>query len=89
MIDVNKNEFKQIIVNLGKAYSKDIERELLGIYWKALNDLEVDDIRRAADCHIQASKYFPKPAELREYIVGKNGGKGQQSIEWLMVNVKF
>jgi hypothetical protein len=40
------------------------------IYFAALADLELAEIRAAATVHVQTSKWFPKPAEIREAIEG-------------------
>ncbi len=89
MIPDDKDKFKKMLIELGSTYSKSIDRDLLNTYWKALSDLEVQDLQLAIDSHVQVGKFFPKPAELREYIVGENNGKGAQSMQWLMANIRF
>ena len=89
MINDDKEKFKAMLTSLASTYSKSVDRDLLNTYWKALSDLELSEIQLAIDSHVQMSKFFPKPAEIREYIVGKNNGTGAQSVQWLMANLTF
>ncbi len=85
----DKTEFQNLMIEIGKTYTKEIDQDLLRIYWKALNILTIEEMKKAINAHVKTSAFFPKPSELLETIKGKNGGKGQQSFAWIMENVKF
>lgn len=70
---MNENEkvqFIEILTGLGEIYEKKMSTVVLEIYWEALREYPLDDIKRATNNIVRTHKYatFPKPAEFIEYI---------------------
>jgi hypothetical protein len=62
--------FAQVMLGLGEAYHEEISDGRMEIYFAALSDLALDDIRRAASVHVRTQKFYPRVSELREAIGG-------------------
>lgn len=71
MTDADREPFMLLMVGLGETYNEPVSDARMEIYFAALADLDIEAVRAAANAHARASKFFPKPAEIRE-IVGGN-----------------
>ena len=56
------------MVIFATVYRESITPQLSEIYLKALGDLTVKDFKDAVNHLVKTSKYFPKPAEIREAV---------------------
>lgn len=83
MTEMDRQPFGEMLFALGEAYGESISAARMEIYFRALDDLSLEEIRRAANVHARASKFFPKPVELREAIEGK--AEDQAEIAWQAV----
>jgi hypothetical protein len=47
--------------------------ERLNLYWRALGDLPLDDLRQAFDKLLRTATFLPTPAEIRKAALGFTG----------------
>lgn len=66
-------DFKSRMSLLGEIHNKEISDVLKDAYWIALKQYPDDACRHAFDMAVATCKFFPKPAELIEIIVGRGG----------------
>lgn len=83
MTDDNRQPFAALMLGLGEIYGEAVSDARLEIYFAALRDLELRDIRAALDAHVRTSKWFPKPAEIREAIHGNT--EDHAELGWIAV----
>jgi len=60
-----KLRFAAIMESLGVVYQQQMSKELLKMYWMALQDVHLDQLEQAAAAHVATSQWFPKPCDLR------------------------
>lgn len=70
MISSNRGRFMKAMATLYEAFDKPGTKEHAEIYFDALSACEIDDIEKAIAKAIYSLKFFPKVAELREFIEG-------------------
>lgn len=63
----DESSFAVIMITTGEAYGIEISKGMVSIYWEALKDLDVDDIRQAFSMAIKELKFFPKVADIRGF----------------------
>lgn len=62
--------FATLMLGIGETYGEPVSDARMEIYFAALVDLDLAAIRAAATEHVRTSKFFPRPAELREAVDG-------------------
>ncbi len=70
MTNSDRAGFAEFMLGLGETYNEPVSDARQEIYFAALADLPLEAIRHAATVHVRTSKFFPRPSELREAIVG-------------------
>lgn len=69
---MDENRFKQALAVLATVYSsKELQPELIHIYWQTLGGSNPDHLDQAVKAHIadpEHGQWFPKPAHLIKYI---------------------
>jgi hypothetical protein len=80
--------FLQVMCALGEAFDTQISDSRLEIYFQALSDLTLDQVREAARAHVQLSKFFPKPVELREAVSGRIEDRADEAWAQLVTLVR-
>jgi hypothetical protein len=76
-------QFALSLAELGEIYAKNISEFLTDIYWKALEDFELQDVKKALRAHIHnpdCGQYFPKPADVVRFIEGSGETKALNSL---------
>lgn len=68
--EYDRNAFIDAYQALCELHGKDASKPLAKMYFMALAEFEVEQVMRAIVSHIGTSKWFPKPAEIREAILG-------------------
>jgi hypothetical protein len=70
MDDTSKKEFAEMMIGLGEIYDKKISTALISIYWDALKEYSLDDVKKAVNNIVSTHKYstLPKPAHFIEFI---------------------
>lgn len=72
----DEHGFAQLLAALATVFDKELGEELVGVYFKALEDMPLEDLATATKRAIRECKFFPRPAELRELA-----GTGLSSAE--------
>lgn len=70
MTAADSKAFAAILHGLAEIYGEAVSPLRAELYFRALDDLSLEDVKRAANLHSRRSKFFPKPAELREAVTG-------------------
>lgn len=66
----DRQAFAELMVGLGETYGEPVSDARMEIYFAALADLDLAAVRLAATVHVRTSKFFPRPAEIRELVGG-------------------
>lgn len=69
MTNQDKSEFVRQLTGLAELFDKKISDALFEIYWQSLQELSLEDFKRAATSLALSAKFFPKPVEFREQIL--------------------
>jgi len=80
----NATLFKNYMTLLGEIHGKAISDTLKTAYWEILEEYTDDQCHRAFDVAIKTCKFFPKPAELIEFIEGPSNNKATEA--WIKVD---
>jgi hypothetical protein len=79
----DREAFALLMTGLSETYNEPVSVARMEIYFSALVDVSIDDVRRAAYAHVSSSKFFPKPAEIREWIAGNVEDRAE--VAWNVV----
>ena len=66
----DQKRFVEILTATAVLYGKDLNEMVIDLYYQTFEKYGIDDISAAFTKHIRSSKYFPKPAEIREQLRG-------------------
>src|SRR4051812_30643843 len=78
-----EKQFAALLFAMGEAYNESVSPERVELYCGAMDDLPSDRVMAAARAHLKNSKFFPKPADLRELVIGNV--EDQAEIAWTYV----
>jgi hypothetical protein len=86
---VNPETLVDALVDLGQVWDRQLEARQMKIYLAALSDLTADQLTRGFDTLAKEAKFWPRPAEIREYCTGipaKSTGsiKANQYWGWIV-----
>lgn len=70
MTDDDRIAFAELMTGLGETYGEPVSAARMEIYFAALSDLPLADVRRSATLLVRTQKFFPRPAELRQGVDG-------------------
>jgi hypothetical protein len=70
MTSDDRKPFAAVMFGLGECFGEPVSEVRIELYFQALNDFTLDQVRQAARITVKASKFFPRPAELREAVTG-------------------
>lgn len=84
----DRQGFALLMLGLGETYSEPVSDARMEIYFAALNDLGLEEIRVAAYAHVRSQKFFPRPSELRDAIVGNTEDRAELAWVQLLVLVR-
>jgi hypothetical protein len=79
--------FAGFMAVLEEVFGKDLNPQLVEIYFRALADFSIDRIAAAVEEAVRTLKFFPKPAELIELIEGSPDDQAEHAFGqfWLAV----
>jgi len=77
--------FKTYMTTLGELFNRDLSDPLKDIYWEALKPYLDGDCEEAFKKSVSSCKFFPKPAELIEFMGNVSGGD-QAALAWTEVD---
>ena len=72
MIDTEKKEFTKILIMVAELFDKDLSENLINLYFHALKDLELSQIKTASNNLIKSATFFPKPVDFRQQTTGNS-----------------
>lgn len=87
MIDSDRLAFAELFMGLAEIYSEPVSAARIELSFQLLRDLPLAAVQRAALAHAQRSKFFPRPAELREAIEGTVEDRAE--IAWNAVRAEI
>ena len=79
----DKEQFAAVMATLGIAFDKAITEPIAEVYWKALSDLSIDQVKSAAIQLMKHSKFFPRVADFYEAVEGD--GQDQAQRAWAVM----
>lgn len=77
MKDIDKKDFALILTGCGELYEKAISKELARIYFEALKQYDIEQVKAAFSAHVNDAErgmYMPKPADIVRNIEGTKKG---------------
>lgn len=74
MTEEDRIRFAEAVYALGEVFNEPISAVRVEGYFDALRDLEIDDVNRAVRRALKDCRFFPKPVELRELVLGNSDG---------------
>jgi len=83
---MEKNEFPrfaQLMVQTAEIYNEKLSEIKIELYFEILKDFPYASIERAFVHHIRTSKFFPKPADIVEFIEGSPDDRSLKA--WLLL----
>lgn len=81
MEKTDRKEFDKIMVMIAEMFDKDLSKGLLDLYYHALKDLRLEDIKQATNTLLQTMTFFPKPVDFRNALGGNIEDRATQA--WL------
>jgi len=79
----NQAKFKELMTVLSELFDKPLSELITRIYWKTLDPFTDAECQNAFETLIQTSRFFPKPADFLELLVGKK--EDRAALAWLKV----
>jgi hypothetical protein len=83
MTSGDREAFMVLMLGLGETYGEPVSDVRMEIYFHALVDLALNDVRTAANRHVRWQKFFPRPSELREAVQGSTEDRAE--LAWMNV----
>ncbi len=71
----------RVLAVLAETFNETVSDLRADGYMMGLNDLTIDQVESAARLALKESKFFPRPAELRELAVGSSDDRAE--LSWL------
>lgn len=89
MNDLDKKEFSQVMTATGEMYDKSISTSLMRMYFDALKNLTVDQVKEGLSRHsldLKSGQFFPKPADIVRNIDGASISTEDRALTaWMAV----
>lgn len=79
----DRADFATLMLGLGETYGEPVSDARMELYFRALADKELADLRAAATVCVRVSKFFPRPAELIEAMGGSVEDRAE--LAWMAV----
>jgi hypothetical protein len=70
MTDDDVVQFAHAMLALAETFNEPLTQVRQEAYFRALCDLSIDDVQYAVAAAIRTGRYFPRPVELRECVIG-------------------
>lgn len=83
MTEQDRPRLALVLGVLGETFREPVSELRAEGYYEGLKDLPIEAIELAARSALQTSKFFPRPAELREQATGKSDELAE--LAWLAV----
>lgn len=66
MLQSEHEAFTGLMENLSVIFKRDVDEQMIALFWDALKDQPFTKVRLQVEKHIRYGKHFPRPSELRE-----------------------
>lgn len=80
MTNMDRPAFATFMLGLGETYGEPVSDARMEIYFAALAELDLEEIRQAATAHVKLQKFFPRPSELRDAVFGAS--EDRADLRW-------
>lgn len=70
MTAADRGQFAGLMAATAEVYGEQLSDARLELYFSALDDLSLEQLRAALSVHVRTQKFFPRPAEIREAVTG-------------------
>jgi len=74
-------EFSKHLTGIAETLDASLSSVKVQIYFQALEDISIGDIKKALGFISRTSKFFPKPVEIREAVFGKLEDRALVAVE--------
>ncbi len=86
MTDADSGRFGSIMAALALTFGRELDRPIVEIYRRALDDLDIQDVSAGAEACLKEMQFFPRPADIRQRAYRGEGQAlhvrpGQRAIE--------
>lgn len=78
----------RVLAVLGETFREPVGELRAEGYYEGLKDLDIEAIEGAAQASLRLSKFFPRPAELRELALGKTEERAELAWVGLLEEVR-
>lgn len=86
MDDSDKKKFAILFYGTGELYDKPVTKNLLQLYFDALKNYSIDEIKSGVSKHALDPKhgtFFPKPADIVRHLkIDKIGAEDKATLAW-------
>ncbi len=79
----NEVKFKEYMATLCELHDRTVSKLLTDLYWKVLEPFDDEECEKAFKEIIYSCRFFPKPADFREVILGKKSNRATEA--WIEV----
>ena len=87
MLDSQKSEFFDLMCATVEVYGQPkLSKDAIRIWWAALQQFDIAEVRQALDEHIRKSKFTPRPADILDILdkIHPDGRPGAEEA-WAMI----
>jgi hypothetical protein len=75
-------QFRNVLVGMGRMYGQELDKLVLNAYWVALSDWSLEDFGAAARRLMQTAKFMPRPADFHDL---RKAGRPTAGEVWAIV----
>ena len=70
MLTNEKNEFSWMLKTMFFVYRKELDREVIGLWWNILKEFNFQDIQKSFNCHMKGEdgETAPTPRHILEHL---------------------
>ncbi|MBI3582392.1 MAG: hypothetical protein HY096_00395 [Nitrospinae bacterium] len=80
MTENDRTQFESILTAIAEIFDKQLSGNQLDLYFLALQDLNLEQFKKAGNVITQTSRFFPKPVDFREAVKGTILDKTTQAV---------
>lgn len=62
----DREKFLEIVIGFAEMKGKQLSTPALELYWRAMQDWDIDDFRAAANMLVKSCQFFPTPKEFED-----------------------
>lgn len=86
MLENDKQSFSKLMTATMAVYEKQVNPDVIGIWWNALADHEFSDVKNAFSTHIKRGEFAPRPANITSILNAlRPDGRPSSDEAWAMV----